>query len=79
MTSAILKLRTLAELKLALRSAPAVFVRVRWQPDHPGDFVPVAAKPLLESIGADAPADEGGHPDTLPVKAVVVDGELFVG
>lgn len=79
MTSAVVKVRTLADLKLAIRSAPSVFVRVRWLPDHPGDFVPVSGKQLLEAIGADAAADEGGHPDTLAVKAVVVDGEVFVG
>jgi hypothetical protein len=76
MTATTTTIRTLADLKAALRDAAAVYVRVDFS-DALTEFVEVSGKALLRALTVDAATGEE-RPDDTPLRAVVSEGELFV-
>lgn len=75
-TATTTTIRTLGDLKAAIRDAAAVYVRVDL--GSFAEFVEIAPKALLRAVAVDAATGEQRADDT-PVRAVFDGGDLFIG
>lgn len=79
-------LRTLGELKAAIRTAKVVYVWVNWEGED-GDYIAITKASFLRGIGADTPAEydaegnptgHGGKMDHTACRAELRGDEVYV-
>jgi hypothetical protein len=74
------EIRTVGELKVAIKYARQVNVFVVWNHDD-GDYVEVKKATILRDLCIDTPSDgaHGGRDNGTAVKAHIQDGAVFIG
>jgi len=77
MTDTTARIRTVADLKQALRYADLIFVLVPWAEGH-ASYVQVTQKSLTLFLGLDEDA-HSAPPEDLPVRAKFKEGHLYIG